>query len=135
MTIAQGKRGTSAALGWARKMISCFFLRFWRASCAPKPKEKRSWVGWPFTQGGGLGGLALGYYQAAPSGLRKEEKRDLRGPEQHQAVNLALNQFKAGERSAEQSELLRRKKRRRSVWPMSKMRFIFKFELDRSLGH
>jgi hypothetical protein len=30
-------------------------------------------VGWRFTQGGGLGGLALGYYQAAPLGLRKGE--------------------------------------------------------------
>ncbi len=34
-------------------------------------REKRAWVGWPFTQGGGLGGLALGYYQAAPPGLWK----------------------------------------------------------------
>ena len=30
-------------------------------------------VGWSFTQGGGLGGLALGYYQAAPLGLRNGE--------------------------------------------------------------
>jgi hypothetical protein len=30
-------------------------------------------VGWDFTQGGGLGGLALGYYQAAPPGLQGGE--------------------------------------------------------------
>ena len=30
-------------------------------------------VRWPFTQGGGLGGLALGYYLAAPAGRRTGE--------------------------------------------------------------
>src|SRR5439155_1191388 len=44
-----------------------------RASGAPTRKEKRGWVGWLFTQGGGLGGLALGYCRAAPSGRRKGE--------------------------------------------------------------
>jgi hypothetical protein len=43
------------------------------ARSEPNWKGKRGWVGWPFTQGGGLGGLALGYYQAAPPGLRKGE--------------------------------------------------------------
>jgi phosphotransferase system glucose/maltose/N-acetylglucosamine-specific IIC component len=47
--IAQGKR--SAALGYGCKRMG----------------------GWFFTQGGGLGGLALGYYLAAPSGRRKGE--------------------------------------------------------------
>ena len=50
-TIAPGKR--SAARGCGHKMISSFFLPGWRVA-----------------QGGGLGGLALGYYQAAPLGLR-----------------------------------------------------------------
>ena len=31
-------------------------------------RKKRGWVGRLFTQGGGLGGLALGYYLAAPGG-------------------------------------------------------------------
>jgi hypothetical protein len=53
-------------------MISSFFpsglARHWRA----KPEGKKEvWVGWRFTQGGGLRGLALGYYHAAPPGLRK----------------------------------------------------------------
>jgi len=39
-------------------------------------KKKRGRVEWLFTQGGGLGGLALGYYQAAPLGLRKGEPDD-----------------------------------------------------------
>ena len=50
---ARGKRGTSAAPGYESKMISC--------------------CGVAFTRGGGLGGLALGYYQAAPPGLRRGE--------------------------------------------------------------
>jgi len=58
-TIAQGKR--SAALGYGRKMIPSFPLRFLRASGAQNRKGKRGWVGGgSFTQGGGLGGLALG---------------------------------------------------------------------------
>src|SRR5262249_16794166 len=64
--VAQGKR--SAALGYRRKMISFFssgLARVWRA----KPEGKKEvGVVWRFTQGGGLGGLALGYYHAAPRG-------------------------------------------------------------------
>src|SRR5437764_478244 len=39
----------------------------------PTGRKKRGRVGWLFTQGGGLGGLALGYYHAAPPGRRKGE--------------------------------------------------------------
>src|SRR5215471_20838522 len=64
--VAQGKR--SAALGYRRKMISFFpsgLARVWRA----KPEGKKEvGVVWRFTQGDGLGGLALGYYHAAPRG-------------------------------------------------------------------
>ena len=49
-------------------MLCCFFLFVWRRSGAPNEKEKRDCVGWRLTQGGGLGGLALGYYQAAHFG-------------------------------------------------------------------
>ena len=63
--IAQGKRGTSAALGKRQKMISSLFSNLvWRA---PQPRqtrlEKREiGCGVAVTQGGGLGGLALGCY-------------------------------------------------------------------------
>ena len=41
-------------------------------------KERLGWV--RFTQGGGLGGLGLGYYQAAPPGLRRtHEQRRFKG--------------------------------------------------------
>jgi hypothetical protein len=71
MMIAQGKR--SAALGSGRKMIPSFFpsgvALLWR----PKPEGKKRLGGGLFTQGGGLGGLALGYYLSAPPGRRKGE--------------------------------------------------------------
>jgi len=62
--IAQGKR--SAAVGYRCEMISSFFLPVWRATGAPNRKEKRGWVGRLFTQGGGLGGLALGLLSCRP---------------------------------------------------------------------
>ena len=68
--IAQGKRGMSAALGKRHKMIPSLFSNLvWRARTRQTRLEKRE-VGlrWRFTQGGGLGGLALGYYLAAPHG-------------------------------------------------------------------
>ena len=69
-TIAQGKRGTSAALGYEPKMISLFFPIWFGAPGARQTRlEKREiGCGVAFTQGGGLGGLALGYYLAAPRG-------------------------------------------------------------------
>jgi hypothetical protein len=46
--------------------------------CAPLARntgrEERGWMGWLFSQGGGLGGLALGYLLAAPSGRPKGEQ-------------------------------------------------------------
>jgi WD40 repeat protein/serine/threonine protein kinase len=54
-------------------MICSFFLPVWRTSGAPNGKKKRDFVERLFTQGGGLGGLALGYYLAAPAGRRKGE--------------------------------------------------------------
>ena len=70
--IAQGKR--SAALGCGPKMISSFFPSgLARQGTRQTRRKKRGWVGWRVTQGGGLGGLALGYYQAAPPGLRRGE--------------------------------------------------------------
>ena len=44
LIIAQGKRGTSAALGYGRKMTSSFFLPVWRA----KPEGKKSLGGVTF---------------------------------------------------------------------------------------
>ncbi len=72
-TIARGKRGTSAALGRRYKMIlSPFSNRVWRAGARQTRLEKGEvGLGWRFTRGGGLGGLAPGYYQAAPPGLRR----------------------------------------------------------------
>ena len=77
--VAQGKRparrsrAETGAPPWVTsRNISLFFLPVWRALGAPNRKGKRGWVGWPFTQGGGLGGLALGYYLAAPSGRRTQ---------------------------------------------------------------
>jgi len=49
--------------------FSSGLARFQRA----KPDGKKRLGGWLFTQGGGLGGLALGYYQDAPPGLDKGE--------------------------------------------------------------
>ena len=62
MIIAQGQRGTSAALGERYEMISSLFSNLvWRAGAPNQIGKKRGWVGARFTQGGGLGGLALGY--------------------------------------------------------------------------
>jgi hypothetical protein len=69
--IAQGKR--SAALGYGREMIPSFFPAGYACLARITGREKRAWLGWLFTQGGGLGGLAPGYYLAAPSGRRKGE--------------------------------------------------------------
>ena len=46
-------------------MISSFFLLVWRASGAPNKKEKRVWVRWRVTQGGGL--AALPWARGLPS--------------------------------------------------------------------
>lgn len=74
LKVAQGKRGTSAALGNAPKLISSFSLPVWRAASTPNRKGKRGWVGWLLTQDGGLDGLVLGYFRTALSGLRKANK-------------------------------------------------------------
>ncbi|HZR20594.1 MAG TPA: hypothetical protein VFE51_25150 [Verrucomicrobiae bacterium] len=68
--IAQAQRGTSAGLGKRHKMIPFLFSNLvWRARARQTRLEKRKiGYGWRFTQGGGLGGLALGYYLAAPPG-------------------------------------------------------------------
>jgi len=66
LKVAQGKRGTSAALGNAPKLISSFSLPVWRAASTPNRKGKRGWVGWLLTQDGGLDGLVLGYFRTAP---------------------------------------------------------------------
>ena len=71
MILAQGQRGTSAALGSERKMIAPFCW-FGAPAGGAKP-EKGKVVGVGVTQGGSLGGLALGYYHAAPSGRRTGE--------------------------------------------------------------
>ena len=68
--IVQDKR--SAVLGFGREMITSLFLLFGLAGCWPaKPNSKKRGGGGfvAFTQGGGLGGLALGYSYAAPLGL------------------------------------------------------------------
>jgi len=71
MIIAQGKR--SAALGSGRKMIPSFFPSGLARQRRAKPEGKKE-AGWGlFTQGGGLGGVALGYYLSAPPGRRKGE--------------------------------------------------------------
>ncbi len=71
-TIARGKRGTSAALGKRHEMIlSPFSNRLWRAGARQTRLEKGEvGLGWRSTRGGGLGGLAPGWYEAAPAGLR-----------------------------------------------------------------
>jgi len=62
--IARGKRGTSAALRKRNKMIPSLFSIWFGALRRAKPDGKKR-VGWRrFTQGGDLGGLALGYYLA-----------------------------------------------------------------------
>src|SRR5581483_5578752 len=68
--IAQAQRGTSAGLGKRHKMIPSLFSNLvWRARARQTRLEKREiGYGVAFTQGGGLGGLALGYYLAAPPG-------------------------------------------------------------------
>lgn len=71
MIIAPGKQ--RAARGHGRKMIFSFFLSGLARERAKPERKKRGCVGWLFTQGGGHGGLALGYYLAAPPGLRKRE--------------------------------------------------------------
>ena len=65
--LAQGKR--SAALGCEPNMISSPFSSLaWRAA-ARQAREEKEILGWvAFTQGGGLRGLALGYYLPAPLG-------------------------------------------------------------------
>jgi hypothetical protein len=48
---------------------SLFSNLVWRAQARQTRLEKREiGLGCRFTQGGGLGGLALGYYHAAPGG-------------------------------------------------------------------
>ena len=71
MILAQGKR--SAALGCAAKMPPFFPFRFGRSQRA-KPEGKKG-IGFEvaFSQGGGLHGLAPGYFLAAPPGRRIDE--------------------------------------------------------------
>jgi len=76
-------------------MISSFFLLGWRAGGAPTQKKKRGWVGWLFTQGVGLSGLALGYYHAAPSGLGKGEPDHYSGRRPTRSV---FNSWSSGRR-------------------------------------
>ena len=61
----------SAAMGKRQKMISSLFFQIWFApkEFGANQKKKRE-IGCvvALTQGGGLSGLALGYYFAAPAG-------------------------------------------------------------------
>jgi hypothetical protein len=67
MIIAQGKRGTSAALGYRGIITMRLFAGLPRRR--GKPAKRGQEGGWAaITQGGGLGSLALGYYRAAPTG-------------------------------------------------------------------
>jgi hypothetical protein len=67
LMIAQGKRG--AALGCGLEMISSFLLP--GLARTRQTRKKKRGLGWgQITQGGGLDGLALGYYHAALPGLR-----------------------------------------------------------------
>ena len=69
MIIVQGNRGTSGGLGRRHKMIGSLFSNLvWRRSGPNQIGKKRDWLWVGFTRGGGLGGLAPGYQQAAPSG-------------------------------------------------------------------
>src|SRR6266404_2185397 len=72
--IASGKR--SAARGYGPKNDFLFFSFWFGAPGARQTRrKKRAWVGGFFTPGGGLGGLARGYYLTAPSGpLRGSRK-------------------------------------------------------------
>jgi hypothetical protein len=71
LMIAQGKR--SAALGFRFEMISSFFLS--GLARARQTRKKKGGLDWGrITQGGGLGGLALGYFHAALPGLRTTNK-------------------------------------------------------------
>jgi hypothetical protein len=72
MIVAQ-KRGTSAALGFGPRTIFSFFSSGLARHQRQTGRKKRGWVGWRFTQGGGLGGLALGYCHSAPPGHRGSE--------------------------------------------------------------
>jgi hypothetical protein len=55
--------------GWASPSNRSLFLRFgfprWNRR-KPNFKKSEKWLGVAFTQDGGLGGLVLGYYLAAP---------------------------------------------------------------------
>jgi hypothetical protein len=70
-------------------MISSLFSNLvWRACARQTRLEKREvGLGWCFTQGGGRGGLALGYYLAAL----------IRAPE---ALFGALSEFRSANRRA-----------------------------------
>jgi hypothetical protein len=56
-------------------MISSFFSSGLAHLNGAKPEGKKGWVEWLFTQGGGLSGLALGYFLAAPSGASEASRR------------------------------------------------------------
>ncbi len=71
LIIAPGQR--SGARGYGRKMISSFFLPVGGPPARQTGREKSDGVWWPFTRGGGLGGLAPGYFQTAPPGLLQGE--------------------------------------------------------------
>jgi hypothetical protein len=60
-------------------MTCIFHFRLGAAQARQAGREKRGWVGRRLTQGGGLDGLALGYYQAAPLGLRNGEPAGFTG--------------------------------------------------------
>ena len=93
--------GKPTRCGWASRAP----LNTYAPEARPTGREKRGWVRWSFTQGGGLGGLALGYHQdphadahgehplfySTPSGVTVYAKRRHgRGP---WAVGVSLVMF------------------------------------------
>ena len=66
MKTAQGKRGTSAALGYGAPTTPPLFGFGPAKRSQTQTREINHGAACP--QGGGLGGLALGYYRAAPAG-------------------------------------------------------------------
>jgi len=74
MILAQGQRGTSAALGSEREMIPSPFsgLARWPAG-APNQKKGRVSVGGLLPRAAASAAMLLGYYHAAPLGRRSGE--------------------------------------------------------------
>ena len=73
MIIAQGKRGTSAALGYGSKMISSFFLRVWRARARRTRRKKE--VRWcaPLPRAAAAAALPWATIMPPLPGLRRPE--------------------------------------------------------------